>query len=76
MTKWMLAYVQAFVAYLKDYVFSKYSDWQMTVSSMECVTQRQLSHLEHLGTKLRIWDRQLAHCFAQVCRMFHACSRR
>ena len=46
----MLANLKAFVAY----VFSKYSDWQsmksMTVSSMECVTQRQSSHLEHLGT--------------------------
>jgi hypothetical protein len=24
----MLAYLKAFVAYLKAYVFSKYSDWQ------------------------------------------------
>ena len=52
-TKWMFAYLKAFVAYLKAYVFSKYSDWQsmksMPVSSMECVTQRQRSHLEHLG---------------------------
>jgi hypothetical protein len=50
----MLAYLKAFVAYLKAYVFSKYSDWQsmksMTVSSMECVTQLQRSHLEHSGT--------------------------
>ena len=49
----MLAYLEAFVAYLKAYGFSQYSDWQsmksMTVSSMECVTQRQRSHLEHLG---------------------------
>ena len=27
-TKWMLAYLKAFVTYLKAYVFSKYSDWQ------------------------------------------------
>jgi hypothetical protein len=53
----MLAYLKAFVTYLKAFVFSKYgdaTDWQsmksMTVSSMECVTQRQRSHLEHLGT--------------------------
>jgi hypothetical protein len=26
-TKWMLAYLNAFVAYLKAYTFSKYSDW-------------------------------------------------
>jgi hypothetical protein len=26
-TKWMLAYLKALVAYLKAYVFSKYSDW-------------------------------------------------
>jgi hypothetical protein len=43
MTKWMVAYLKAFVAYLKVYVFSKFSDWQssmksMTVSSMECVS--------------------------------------
>jgi hypothetical protein len=41
------------LAYLKAYVFSKYNDWQsmkhMTVSSMECVKQRQRSHPEHLG---------------------------
>jgi hypothetical protein len=45
----MLAYLKAFVAYLKAYVFSKYSAWQsmksMTLSPMECVTQRQRSHL-------------------------------
>ncbi len=38
-TKCMLAYFKAFVAYLKAYVFSKYSGWQsmksMTVSSVE-----------------------------------------
>ena len=38
----MLAYLKAFVAYLKAYVFSKYSVWQsirsMTVSYMECVS--------------------------------------
>jgi hypothetical protein len=75
-TKWMLAYLKAFVTYLKAYVSSKYSDWQsmksMTVSSMECVTQRRRSHLEHLGTA---WDLQLVHCFAQVCQRFHACPR-
>jgi hypothetical protein len=40
-TKWMVAYLKAFVAYLKAYKFLKFSDWQsmksMTVSSMECV---------------------------------------
>ena len=50
----MLAYLKAFVTYLKAYVFSKYSDWQsmktMTILSMECVNQHQHSHLEHLGT--------------------------
>jgi hypothetical protein len=50
----MLAYLKAFVAYLKAYVFSKYSDLQsmksMTVLSMECIKQRRHSHLEHLGT--------------------------
>jgi hypothetical protein len=38
----MVAYLKAFVAYLKAYVFSKFSGWQsmksMTVSSMECVS--------------------------------------
>ena len=38
----MVAYLEAFVASLKAYVFSKFSDWQsmksMTVSSMECVS--------------------------------------
>jgi hypothetical protein len=54
----MLAYLKAFVAYLKAYVFSKYSGWQsmksMTVLYTECVsgsvTQRQRSHSEHLST--------------------------
>jgi hypothetical protein len=58
----MLAYLKAFVAYLKAYVFSKCSGWQsmkyMTVSSMECVsgsvTQRQRSHQEHLITAQRL----------------------
>jgi hypothetical protein len=48
----MLAYLKAFVTYLKAYVFSKYSGWQsmksMTVSYMDCVNgsvvQRQRSH--------------------------------
>jgi hypothetical protein len=37
----MVAYLKAFIAYLKAYVFAKFSDWQtesmksMTVSSME-----------------------------------------
>jgi hypothetical protein len=39
----MVAYLKAFVAYLKAYVFSKFRDWQsmksmMTVSSMEYVS--------------------------------------
>ncbi len=54
-TKWTLAYLKAFIAYLKAYVFSKYSGWQsmksMTVLYMECVsgsvTQHQRSHPEH-----------------------------
>jgi hypothetical protein len=50
----MLAYLKTFIAYLKAYVFSKYSNRKsmkyMTVSSMECVTQRESSHPEHLGT--------------------------
>jgi hypothetical protein len=41
-TKLMAAYFKVFVAYLKAYVFSKFSDWQsmksMAVSSMECVS--------------------------------------
>jgi nicotinic acid mononucleotide adenylyltransferase len=49
-----VAYLKAFVAYVKAYVSSTYSSWQsmksMTVSSMECVMQRQRSHPEHLGT--------------------------
>jgi hypothetical protein len=40
----MVAYLEAFVASLKAYVFSKFSDWQsmksMTVSSMECARTR------------------------------------
>jgi hypothetical protein len=57
----MVVYLKAFITYLKAYVFPKFSDWQsmksMTVSSMECVSTPT-------GTASRIWDRQLAPCFA------------
>jgi hypothetical protein len=43
-TRRMVAYLKAFIAYLKAYVLSEFSDWQsmkstgMTVLSMECIS--------------------------------------
>jgi hypothetical protein len=61
MTKWMVAYLKAFVAFLKVYVFSKFSDWQ----SMKCSPGALWHRMTHVGPLTG----------ALLCRRFHACPR-
>jgi hypothetical protein len=68
----VVAYLQAFIAYLKAYMFSKYSDWQnmksMTVSSMECVSALTWS-------TWALHDSLGPATGALLCRRIHACPR-